>query len=150
VADGNKRLLNVRNSEGVLVARSMIKLTKQRDEGDYERKTERPTMLVERPYGPSLSDVVVRAFAGTLFRKADEMGGVSVTLGKDFSADMMRVITEEAEKHGYRPREGTFQVHIPQSANAYEYSDSLGGEIRYFDTYHSYTGITFEKAPTRG
>jgi hypothetical protein len=149
VADGNKKVLNVRDGKGELVARSVIKLTKQKEVDDHEGATERPTILVENPYGPSLNDVILRAYARLLFSKAESMGGISVTLGSEFDENKMKILTEEAAKLGYAPSESrNLEVYIPRSANKYEYSDALGGAVSYFDTYHQTKTVTFEKAAT--
>ena len=50
VADSNKKVLNVVDEKGRVVARSIIKLTNQRDVNDLESKTQRKTLFVETLY----------------------------------------------------------------------------------------------------
>ena len=44
--------------------------------------------------------------------------------------------------------EGKLDIFIPNSLNKYEYSDTLGGKISWFDRYQSLDAVTFEKANT--
>jgi hypothetical protein len=61
VADSNKKVLNVVD-EGRVVARSIIKLTNQRDVNDLESKTQRKTLFVETLYLLLPDSEVYRAF----------------------------------------------------------------------------------------
>lgn len=147
VADSNKKVLNVADGEGRIVARSMIKLTNQRGENDFESTTKRPTLLVERPYSLLPNKEVYRAFIRLLLTKAQGLGA-SITFGKGFDEGTIELFTEEARTFGYMTEETKLDVFIPQSLNKYEYSDTLGGKISWFDRYQSLEAITLEKSRT--
>jgi hypothetical protein len=145
VADSNKKVLNVADGEGRIVARSIIKLTNQRGENDFESKTQRKTLLVEKPYSLLPNSEVYRAFFRVLLTKAQGLDA-SVTFGKGFDESTLKLFEEEARSFGYAMNEGKLDVFIPHSLNKYEYSDTLGGKISWFDRYQSLDAVTFEKA----
>ncbi len=147
VADSNKKVLNVADGEGRIVARSMIKLTNQRGENDFESTTKRSTLLVERPYSLLPNKEVYRAFIRLLLTKAQGVGA-SITFGKGFDKSTIELFTEEARTFGYATEETKLDVFIPQSLNKYEYSDTLGGKISWFDRYQSLEAVTLEKLKT--
>jgi hypothetical protein len=144
VADSNKKVLNVADDKGKIVARSIIKLTNQRDKNDVESKTQRKTLFVERPYSLLPNSEVYRAFIRVLLTKAHGLDA-SITFGKGFDADTLRVFEEEARAIGYEMKERGLDIFIPNSMNKYEYSDTLGGKISWFDRYQQLEAVTFEK-----
>ena len=137
--------MNVADWEGRIVARSIIKLTNQRGENDFESKTQRKTLLVEKPYSLLPNSEVYRAFVRVLLTKAQGLDA-SVTFGKGFDESTLKLFEEEARSFGYAMNEGKLDVFIPHSLNKYEYSDTLGGKISWFDRYQSLDAVTFEKA----
>jgi len=145
VADSNKKVLNVADGEGRVVARSIIKLTNQRDENDFESKTQRKTLLVEKPYSLLPNSEVYRAFVRVLLTKAQGLDA-SITFGKGFDETTLRVFEEEARAFGYGMNESRLDVFIPHSLNKYEYSDTLGGKISWFVRYQQLEAVTFEKS----
>jgi len=146
VADSNKKVLNVADEEGRVVARSIIKLTNQRDENDFESKTQRKTLFVERPYSLLPNPEVYRAFVRVLLTKAQGLDA-SITFDKRcFDEATLKVFGEEARAFGYEMNEGRLDVFIPHSLNKYEYSDTLGGKISRFDRYQQLEAVTFEKS----
>lgn len=144
VADSNKKVLNVADSEGRVVARSIIKLTDQIDEGDVDLKTKRKTLLVERPYSLLPNVEVYRVFIRALLRRAQGLGA-SITFGRGFDADRLKLFAEEAQASGYAMNEKRLDVFIPLSLNKYEYSDTLGGKISWFGRYQPLNAVTFEQ-----
>jgi len=144
VADSNKKVLNVADGEGRIVARSIIKLTSQRDQNDFESKTQRKTLLVEKPYSLLPNSEVYRAFVRMLLTKAQGLDA-SITFGKGFDEATLQMFAEEARAVGYGMNEGSLDVFIPHSLNKYEYSDTLGGKISWFDRYQQLEAVTFEK-----
>lgn len=145
VADSNKKVLNVADGEGRIVARSIIKLTNQRNQDDFESKTQRKTLLVEKPYSLLPNSEVYRAFVRVLLTKAQGLEA-SITFGKGFDEATLQMFAEEARAVGYGMNEGSLDVFIPHSLNKYEYSDTLGGKISWFDRYQQLEAVTFEKS----
>jgi len=156
VADSNKKVLNVADGEGRVVARSIIKLTNQREENDFESKTQRTTLLIEKPYSLLPNIEVYRAFFRALLIKAQGLEA-SITFGKSsqgadgverqsFDEATLQIFEEEARAFGYGMNEGRLDVFIPHSLNKYEYSDTLGGKISWFNRYQQLETITFEKS----
>lgn len=148
VADSNKKVLNVADGEGRIVARSMIKLTKQRDLHDFSSETERRTLLIEKPYSLLPNAEVYRAFIRVLLKKAQGLDASITFRGDGMDPQTLEIFEEEAATCGYGRREGTFELFIPQSLNRFEYSDALGGEITSFDRYQELPGVTFERLKT--
>ncbi len=144
VADSNKKVLNVADGEGRIVARSIIKLTNQRNKNDFESKTQRKTLLVEKPYSLLQNSEVYRAFIRVLLTKAQGLDA-SITFGKGFDEATLKVFNEEARAFGYEMNESKLDVFISHSLNKYEYSDTLGGKISWFDRYQKLEAVTFEK-----
>ena len=147
VADSNKKVLNVADENGRIVARSIVKLTKQREENDMESKTQRRTLLVEKPYSLLQDAEVYRAFVRALLMKAQGLDA-AITFGKGFDEETLEVFEEEARAVGYGMDERKLDIFIPQSMNAYEYSDTLGGKISSFNRYRPLEANTFEKLKT--
>ena len=144
VADSNKKVLNITDGEGRVVARSMIKLTNQREKNDFDSKTKRPTLLVERPYSLLPNKEVYRTFIKLLLTKARGLG-TSITFGRGFDHDTIELFKEEARDFGYTTEERNLDIYIPQSMNKYEYSDTLGGKISWFNRYQPLDGaVTLE------
>ncbi len=144
VADSNKKVLNVVDDKGRIVARAIIKLTDQRNENDFEEKTRRKTLFVEPPYSLLSNSEVYRAFFRFLLTKAQGLDA-SITLGKGFDETTLRVFEEEARAFGYEMNKRILEVFIPPSLNKYEYSDTLGGKISWFYRYIPLEAVTFEK-----
>ena len=165
VADSNKKVLNVVDEKGRVVARSIIKLTNQRDVNDLESKTQRKTLFVEtlylllpdsevyRDFFYVLRSQVYRAFIRVLLTKAQGLDA-SITLGKGFYEAALTVFEEEARAFGYEMNQGLLDVFIPPSLNKYEYSDTFRGDneddgkIGKFNTYQQLKVVTFEKSKT--
>lgn len=147
VADSNKKVLNVTDGESRIIARSIIKLTNQRDENDFESKTQRKTLLVEKPYSLLPNAEVYRAFVRVLLMKAQGLDA-SITFSNSFDEKTLQIFEEEAHIFGYGINENTLDIFIPHSLNKYEYSDILGGKISWFDKYQQLEAVTFEKLKT--
>jgi len=146
VADSNKKVLNVTDSNGNIIARSIIKLTKQKDNSDLELASETKTLLVEKPYtllsNPELYKVMFRL----LLKKAEGLSA-TITLGSGFNEDEQKILEEEAAVFGYEIKNGTYDVYIPESLNQAEYSDMLGGKIENFNRYSTVEAIKISKKP---
>lgn len=147
VVDSNKKVLNITNGEGIIVARSIIKLTNQRDKNDFESKTQRKTLLVERLYSLLPNIAVYQAFVRVLLAKAQGIDA-SITFGNSFDKVALQIFTEEARAVGYEINRSDLDIFIPHSLNKYEYSDALGGKISLFDRYKQLGAgeVTFEKS----
>jgi hypothetical protein len=163
VADSNKKVLNVVDGERRVVARSIIKLTNQRDVNDLESTTQRKTLFVEtlylllpdsevyRDFFYVLRSQVYRAFIRVLLTKAQGLDA-SITLGKGFDKAALTVFEEEARAFGYVMNQGLLDVFIPPSLNKYEYSDTFRGDngadgkIGKFNRYQQLEAVTFEKS----
>jgi hypothetical protein len=146
VADSNKKVINVTDGKGRIVARSIIKLTNQRIKGDSMPETPRKTILVENPYSLLPNSEVYRAFIRALLIKAQGLDA-SITFGDNFDDDTLQVFKEEARVVGYDMRKCDLDIFIPPSLNKYEYSDALGGKIDYdFGKYKSLEAITLERS----
>ena len=139
-----KKVLNVVDEKDRIVARSIMKLTHQRDVNDFESKTQRKTILAEKPYSLLPNPEVYRSLIQILLTKAQEIDA-SVTFSKGFDETILKVFKEEAQAFGYDMSETNLDIFIPRSINKYEYSDSLGGKISWFETYQQLKAITFEK-----
>jgi len=145
VADSNKKVLNVIDKDGRVVARSIIKLTNQRNENDLELKTKRKTLFVEKPYSLLSNLEVQRAFIRVLLKKAQGIDS-SITFGKDFDEATLQVFEEEARIFGYGINKSKLDIFMPHSLNKYDYSDTFGGKITEFNRYISLEAVTFEKS----
>lgn len=135
-ADLNKRVINVENERGEILARVLIKLTHIKS-GDQIR----PVILVEPVYTNSELPQLYRLVARTVLSKA-QATGTDVILSRELvstsgtdHAKTIPVLCQEAEKLGFAVSASDVEVFIPQSANDHEYSDSLGGNITYFARY---------------
>lgn len=145
VADSNKKVLNIEDSNGKVVARSILKLTNHRDVKDYESKREGKTLFVEPLYTLLANPEVHRAFVHLLLEKAQGLN-VSLTFGKNIDEGLLKVLEQEAEKLNYGiDKNKRIEIYIPKSLNMYEYSDLLGGKIIYFNRYQPTTSIFLEK-----
>ncbi|MBI2019509.1 hypothetical protein HYS95_02500 [Candidatus Daviesbacteria bacterium] len=76
-------------------------------------------------------------------RKARSVGAVllvaremPVVTGADHTKTIP-LLERQAQKENLPYALKSVEVFIPQSANGYEYSDSLGGDISYFERYQS-------------
>ncbi len=152
VADSNKKVLNVVDEKGRVVARSIIKLTIQRNVNDFESQTQRKTLLVEKPYSLLPNSEVYRAFFRLLLTKVQGLDA-SITFRRDFFDEAtLKVFEEEARVFGYVMNQGRLDVFIPPSLNKYEYSDTFGGndmldgKISWFNRYEQLEAVTFEKS----
>jgi hypothetical protein len=144
VADANKKVINITDSDGRIVARSIVKLTYQRNSDDPET-TKRRTLLIERPYSLLPNDEVYRVFIRLLLAKAEGLDS-SITFSSDFDEGVLRLFKEEAQAFGYSLSQESLEIYLPQSLNKYEYSDTLGGKKNWFNKYESLKGFTLEKA----
>jgi len=145
VADSNKKVLNVADDKGRIIARSIIKLTNQRNEKNFESKTQRKTLFVEELYSLLPNSEVYRVFMRVLLTKARGLDA-SITFGKGFGRATLQIFEEEARAVGYEMSKGGLEVFIPHSLNKYEYSDTLGGKISSFGRYKQLEAVTFEKS----
>ncbi|MBD3245223.1 MAG: hypothetical protein GF335_04480 [Candidatus Moranbacteria bacterium] len=144
VADSNKKLINVVDQNGKLIARSVIKLTDQRDDSDINNTTRRKTILIEKPYTLSADDEVVKALAKMVFAKASAVD-VSITIDSQFSERMMQFFEDQAKRNSYIKKDLSLEIYTPESMNIKEYSDVLGGDISHFNQYKKLSATTFEK-----
>jgi len=147
VADSNKKVINVADGEGQIILRSIIKLTDQKEIDDFESKTKRKTLLVEKHYSLLSNPEVYRSFIRLILIKAQGLDA-SITLGETFTEDIMEIFKEEASAFGYETKEDTLDIFIPHSLNKYEYSDTLGGKINWFGRYQQLKVSTLEKVKT--
>lgn len=137
VADANKRVLNVESQRGEVLGRSVIKLTHIL--GENEEKI--PAILLEPIYTTSELPHIYKAIIKLALKKAQSIGAVLVVANEievNTGTDNKRTIpllSREAEKNQLPIQTKGVEIFIPQSANAYEYSDTLGGDISYFDRY---------------
>ncbi len=149
VADSNKKVVNVADSDGRIIARSIVKLTHAREEGDQTEKSKQKTLMVEKPYTLLSNPEVYRVFIRLLLKKADGLDS-SLSLSNVYGQSTLAIFTEEAHSLGYKMKQKNLEIYVPKSMNAYEYSDTLGGDthigkIRTFDVYKAMSAITFEK-----
>jgi len=144
VADSNKKVINVTDGEGKVVARSVIKLTRQRPIGQTGPEKQRTTLLAERPYAILHNTEVFRAFFKLLLTKAQGLEA-AIALGSSFSKADLKIFQEEEAAFGYGQMPEEAEIYIPASLNKYEYSDALGGKISSFDRFQRLAGTTFDK-----
>jgi hypothetical protein len=122
LADGNKKLINVQNTNGEIVARSIIKLTHVSTPGG-----KRPVILFEGMYSSleGNNPEVSQAMMTLLMKIASELGA-GIVNGQAGAIS-------EADMDGYDTVSSRVNVYVPKSRNIQEYSDSLGGRIRRDD-----------------
>lgn len=137
LTDANKRLINVSNDRGEVMARSIIKLTKVRL-ADGE---EVPGILVEPTYTSAEMPELYTGVMRLALEKARRVGAVLI-LGRDqmilTGADQkiaVSVLDRETSKSGFEVERGNVEVYVPRSYNREEYSDSLGG-LQYGGTVY--------------
>ncbi len=136
VADANKRVINVEGNNKEILARSVIKLTNLQVEGG-----QKPAILLEPIYTTSEISQVYNLVVRMALAKARATGAVLVVSGEQMvgsgsdHSHTIPFLSTEAKKNGFRYETKDVQIFIPQSFNPYEYSDSLGGDISYFERY---------------
>ena len=136
--------MNVVGGDSRIVARTIIKLIKQRETNDFQSKTQRNTLLIEKPYSLVLNNQVYSAFFQLILTKARGLNS-SITFKKDFfDESILKMFENEARTLGYKMSETSLDLYIPKSSNKYVYSDTFGGKISSFDTYQQNDVITFE------
>ncbi len=138
VADANKRVINAENDKGEIVGRSVIKLTHIRD-ADYQTH---PAILLEPIYTTSEITPIYQAVVQIALAKSRATGAYLV-LTSDIATYTganneysIPVAQKEATRANMQYSREDIGIFLPKSANAYEYSDSLGGEQSYFGSYH--------------
>ncbi len=142
VADANKRVINVENERGEVLARSVIKLTNiMTEEG------QKPAILMEPIYSNSELGQIYQAIVRSAVLKAKSVGAVlvmtkdvEVATGAD-NTRMIPVMETEAKKQGMNFEESQVELFLPQSYNSYEYSDSLGGMQQWFERYETIPAV---------
>ncbi len=157
VADSNKKLINVADSEGRIIARSVIKLTHQkiREGEDAQQRT----ILVEPPYTLLFDSNVFRAYARILLEKARQIGS-AITFGGGKgevllsgsrgstalleNETLMGIFVQEARAAGFSAKHREVSIYIPRSKNKFEYSDTLGGKLTSFSYYVRRSAVVFE------
>lgn len=138
VADANKRVINVEGNNKEILARSVIKLTHLQGENDQKI----PAILLEPIYTTSELPQIYQAVVRMALTKAKAAGAVLVVSGEKMVASgsdhshTIPLLSTEAKKNGFRYEEKDVQIFIPKSFNTHEYSDSLGGDISWFENYH--------------
>ncbi|MBI4038964.1 hypothetical protein HY384_03320 [Candidatus Daviesbacteria bacterium] len=147
VVDANKRAVNVVNENGEVLARSIIKLT-HRKNGDQTI----PTILFEPIYATSTMAPIYRALVRVVLEKAKGTQ-VDIILANEINANSgtdnltaIPILQQEAQSTGMLVTQEDAEVFLPQSHNTYEYSDTLGGDITYFETYRSIKQATIIKS----
>lgn len=139
VADANKRVINVENDKGEVLGRSVMKLTHIKD-GNGQMH---PAILLEPIYATSEIAPIYRGIAKIALEKAKAAGAYLIIANEfmvhtgESNERLLPVVETEAKKEGRQYNIEDAEVYIPRSLNSYEYSDSLGGVISYFDTYHN-------------
>ncbi len=136
-SDANKRAINVVNENDEVLARTVAKLTHRRmPDGNMK-----PAILLEPVYTVSEHPQFYRAIARMVLAKAKATGSMlilsnemEVVSGTD-NSKMIPILKQEAEIAGFTVRMEDTEVFIPQSANQFEYSDTLGGLISWFERY---------------
>lgn len=137
VADANKRVINVENDKGEILGRSVMKLTHIKDENDQTH----PVILLEPIYTTSEIAPIYRGVVRVTLEKAKAIGAYLILTADQFiptGANHERtipVVETESKNAGMRYEREDVDIFIPKSVNPYEYSDSLGGTISYFETY---------------
>ncbi len=148
VTDANKRVLNVENERGEIMARSMAKLTQIKTETGQTM----PAILLEPVYTTSETSYVYRAIIRLALAKAKATGAALIVTSEVIvpsHADQTKtvaILPQEAEKAGFTLEQKAVEVFIPQSHNPFEYSDTLGGVISYFNNYRSLADAVVAKA----
>lgn len=139
VADANKRLINAENDKQEVVGRTIIKLTHIRDAGGQTH----PTILLEPIYTTSEIAPIYQSIVRLALVKAAATGVYLILRGdimvhtganNEFA---IPVVEREAQRMGMDFSKRNLDIYLPESANPYEYSDSLGGEQAYFGGYHN-------------
>lgn len=147
VADANKRLINVENDKGEILGRSVMKLTKIKLGNDQTY----PAVLLEPIYTTSEIGPIYRGVVKIALEKAKAVGAyliltsdMNVPTGANHEKTMP-IVEFEAKKENMKYEKEDVSIYVPKSANAYEYSDSLGGAISYFDSYHNLSNTVVVK-----
>lgn len=137
VADANKRVINVEDERGEVVGRSIARLTHIRTEAGETV----PVILLEPVYTTGETNYVYTAFVKLALAKAKAIGAdlvmtyeMQAATGADHSKTVA-VLPKEAKKAGFTMKRMPVEVFIPRSYNQYEYSDTLGGDVSWFDRY---------------
>lgn len=139
VADANKRVINVENDKGEVLGRSVMKLTHIKDSDGQMH----PAILLEPIYATSEIAPIYKGIAKIALEKAKAIGAYLIIANEfmvhtgESNERLLPVVETEAKKEGRQYNIEDANVYIPRSLNSYEYSDSLGGVISYFDTYHN-------------
>lgn len=143
VVDANKRVINVEDENGEVVARSIAKLTKIKT----NQGKEIPAILLEPIYATSEIAPIYRAVVKVALAKAQATGAVLVLRSKietQTGTDhrtTVPIIAQEAASENMEMKQEDTQVYLPQSYNSDEYSDTLGGDITSFDRYIKMDGV---------
>lgn len=137
IVDVNKRVFNVENERGEVIARSVAKLTHIKTQDGQMI----PAILLEPIYTTYETAYIYRAIARLALAKAQATGTVLILTREMIAAShadqskTIEVLPQEAKKAGFTIDKKSVEVFIPQSYNAYEYSDTLGGAINFFERY---------------
>ncbi len=139
VADVNKRVINVESDKGEVLGRAVMKLTHVRDDNDQTH----PAILLEPIYSTSEIAPIYRGVVKIALEKAKAIGAyliltsdIAILTGANHERTIP-VVETECKKMGLFYGREDVNVFIPKSVNSYEYSDSLGGPISYFEIYYA-------------
>lgn len=148
VADVNKRIINVENDKGEILGRSVMKLTHIKDNNDISH----PAILLEPIYTTSEIAPIHRGVVRVALEKAKAIGAylvltdeVVINTGANHEYTIP-IVETEAKKEGMQYGREDVGIFIPRSFNQYEYSDSLGGAIAYFETYRDLSNAVVVKS----
>ena len=119
VADPNKKLFNVHDSYGRIIARSIVSLR------ELNKKT--PMLLLERPYATSWTSDYGIAIIRTAMEKAAE---ISKVVGKEIAVasgapEYTGIFKEIAKTHKIKVYKKSYSAKLAPSINGFEYSDTF-------------------------
>jgi len=144
VVDGNKKIIQVRDGNNDLLARSVVKIVSYKND---------KVLMPERIYTRIDSHDMRKLFIETFLDKADKCDA-SIILSdewlkaygmeemKDFTADDLAKVVDG---HGYSVKQmSETQVKLPESNNKKEYSDILDShQIENFNATYKVRGVNF-------
>lgn len=130
VADANKRLIQVIDGLGSVKARSIYRLLPVELEPEEDTKFEGPMLFVETLYTNLASENLYKAILGEVIDKAyrmSEQTGEPVAVGVSCESycNALEALAERAEIECY---EDNIKLNLPESMNAFEYTDGLRSE----------------------
>jgi hypothetical protein len=144
VGDGDKKGLNVVDGDtNSVLLRCVERITESKVGFDGETKR---SLFLEPPYYTTAHPLVFRTFAKLAIQKARSIGACVQFQKANAQPEIIEAFEVEAKAQGLQlvDTNQPSSVRLSSSINKYNYSDSFGGKLEPYGSYHEATLITIK------